>query len=48
MEEKKTEDKKEEETGTSLFDHVMARRGDAEDEMVCLELIRKRTSFFKF
>lgn len=34
----KAEEKTEEETGTSLFHHLMAQRKDVEEDMVCMKL----------
>lgn len=42
MEEMKAEEKKEDETGTSLFHQLMAEREDEEeDDAVCIKLIKQ-------
>ncbi len=42
MEEMKAEEKKEDETGTSLFHQLMAQRKDLEEDVVRIELQPKR------
>lgn len=46
MEETKAEEKKEVETGTSLFHQLIAQRKDVEEDVVCIKLQEERNSKF--